>query len=137
VAPGYPKTIEAYEAQREKSRRHAQRMHERGVFHRRGVPDGWSGRRDELAVLREQCAETARQAVNALEARGDLDGEDPRGAEALAFVASVVLDPAASASDRLSAARVLLTFTQPRPAGRQGVSVMGAEEFLAVLLGTA
>jgi hypothetical protein len=111
------------------------RMHERGVFHRRGVPDGWSGRRGELAALRERAAVAARHAVGAMQARGDLEGDDPRVAEALAFVASVVLDPAASASNRLAAARILLTFTQPRPTARQVVTVLGAEEYLAELLG--
>jgi hypothetical protein len=137
IKPGYPKSLEEWNQRRERARQRALELHRRGVFHRRGVPDGWAGRRDELAALREKCAQTARQAVDALEARGDLDGEDPRVAEALAFIASVVLDPTASASDRLNAARILLTFTKPRAAARQAVSVMGAEEYLAELLGRA
>jgi hypothetical protein len=72
-----------------------------------------------------------------MEVRGDLDGDDPRVAEALAFVTSVVLDPAAAASDRLAAARTLLTFTQPRPPARQAATVATAEEYLAELLGRA
>jgi hypothetical protein len=72
-----------------------------------------------------------------MEVRGDLDGDDPRVAEALAFVTSVVLDPAAAASDRLAAARTLLTFTQSRPAARQAATVATAEEYLAELLGRA
>lgn len=137
LKPGYPRTREAWEAQRDKSRRHARELHARGVFHRRGIPDGWSGRRDELAVLRERSAEAAQQAVTAMRSRGDLEGDDPRAAEALAFVASVVLDPTASATDRLSAARVLLAFTRPRPSARHTASVLPAEEFLADLLGRA
>ena len=134
--PGYPKTSEAWEAKREKSRQHARKLHERGGFARpKGVPDGWSGRHAELAATRQQSVEAARRAVSVMQSRGDLDGEDPRAAEALAFLASVILDCAASSTDRLAASRTFLTFTMPRPAMRGVVSVVSAEDFLAELLG--
>jgi hypothetical protein len=137
VKPGYPKTPEAWEAQRERSRQHAKQLHERGGFTRRGIPDGWSGRREELADIRAENLASARQAVARMRERGELLSDDERAEFALAYAMSIVLDPAACATDRLAAARLVLTYTLARPTTRPACALVDAERLLAELLDRA
>ena len=131
---GYPKSQEIWEAKREGSRQRALRSHAQGVFTRiKGIPNGWSGRHAELAAMRQETTQDARLAVSRMDTRS----EDPRVAEALTFLASVILDRASPATEKLAAARVFLSYTKTRPEARQAVSLESAEDFLTKLLGRA
>lgn len=135
----YPKTPEAHAAHVAAASEQLCRLTAEGRMTRRGVPDGWGGRRDELAAIRASAREEAKGIVLHMRASGIIgEPEDPRAEEALEAVIEVVRarDPATgqhaySARDRVSAANAVLTFTSARPAASAGLSVQRAEDFLA------
>ncbi|MCK8787324.1 hypothetical protein M0638_23410 [Roseomonas sp. NAR14] len=134
VVRGYPKTEEEWQARRERQILKAKALHERGVFHRRGVPDGWSGRKDDLDAMRATAAEKARQAVQAMIRRNSLPSDDERAHMALESLMAIMLCEAEHISDRVSAARAVLKFTKGQAPRRKEDTLPAAEELVAEML---
>ena len=53
--PGYAATAEAYVKQVGQLRLNSTAAREAGKMHRQGVPTGWAGRRNEVAILRVEA----------------------------------------------------------------------------------
>lgn len=139
VVRGYPKTAEAWErAHGEAARERCRRLHAEGKMTRRGVPDGWSGRREELLQVRAKARIEAKQIVKYMVEKNIIgQPEDPRAEEALEAVIEIVRAKddegrqyAYPVRDRISAANTVLTFTKQRPAQKTDLSVRKAEDFL-------
>jgi hypothetical protein len=133
TARGYPKTAEGYERRRQAASDRAHRLNAQGLLTRRGVPDGWSGRKEELAAARDQAATDAAEMVAALKAADILGPDEVRAEIALEFVLSVVRNASETATVRTSAARIALSFLKARPAARVDVSLRSAEDVLGML----
>ena len=58
---GYPKTQEAHDAHRERLRKNSEAARAAGKLTRRGVPNGWRGRRQEVEQLRAEAADGCRR----------------------------------------------------------------------------
>ncbi|MCK8784173.1 hypothetical protein M0638_07260 [Roseomonas sp. NAR14] len=133
VVKGYPKTEEEWQARRERQIQHAKRLHARGGFTRAGVPDGWSGRKEELEEKRADAREKARQALAALLRRNEVPSDDERAHLALEYLMAVVLCDAETVENRAVAARIVLTFTKDRAPRRKEDALLKAEELIAEL----
>jgi hypothetical protein len=139
VAERYPNlSPERIEALRETRRANMRKAHEaqraafadpkrRASFTRAGIPDGWTRKtlQEHQALNAERSQVFVRQAT---------EGEDidHRVQIAMEYVSSVVLNEAASHTDRLMAAKILLDFTKARPKASTGVVVETAESLLAL-----
>jgi hypothetical protein len=130
---GYPKTAEGYERRRQAASERAHRLNAEGRLTRRGVPDGWSGRGEELAAVRAAAEGEAAEMVAALKAADVLGADESRAEIALEYVLSVVRNLSESASARGIAARTALTFLKARPAARMDVAASPAENVLTML----
>jgi hypothetical protein len=127
--PGYPRTEAAYEQRRAQLVVNRQRALDAGRLTRRGVPNGWAGRRDEAAAARrnsqieaERLAETIREISG-----GD---DDPMVVEAMDAALGIARDPTSPTPLRLQAWRTWLTYNLPMPTMRK---IMQAGDPLAVL----
>ena len=144
VVPGYPRTPETYARHTDRLRANHAKAKAAGKLNRRGAPNGWAGRKAEVAELRQKAADEAWQVVNILQrnsARPDerLDAsptEAERDAErfniAAAFAIGFILDPTRPTKLRVEAARMILPFLTPMPA-RGGLR--GLDDGLACLRG--
>jgi hypothetical protein len=133
VVPGYPKTAEGYERRRQGASERAFRLNAEGRMTRRGVPDGWAGRKAEIAAARDQATQEARQMVATLRGANVLDLDDARAEIAMEYVLSVVRDVTETAATRTTAARITLSFLKARPGARVDLALSAAEEVLAAL----
>ena len=139
---GYPRTPETYARQLERLRANHKTALDAGKLHRLGVPNGWAGRRDQVAELRQEATNEGWQVLNALhrnslhaDERLDPDNlaelqagtrapmTDPeRFAIAAAFALGVIRDPTMTTKFRLQAARMILPFLAQMPrAARAGL----------------
>lgn len=119
----YPQTPEAYEAMRALSRATALETHSRGTFTRKGVPDGWGGRKAEAMEARRIAGQDAALLYRALRnhnggpALDEDEGLPETDAERADFVMAEVFgmfrDPTSLVRDRLNAARLLLSYVVP------------------------
>jgi hypothetical protein len=134
---GYPKTLEAYQSRQKSSRAVATKNRANGNFNRKGVPDGWAGRKAEVLKERAAAREQAKEIMNEMALQDLLDlpsGTDAEKAHiALTACVEMVLDPTQDSRARQAAAKTVLDFTKPKPAQKQEVVVSRAEDFLAVL----
>ena len=141
VVPNYPNTQAKFDVKVENSRiAYAARM-ARGEpqITRRGVPDGWAGRGDELRACRAAAKITAKVLVQKMIDKAIIVA-DERAEAALAASIEVVIarDEATNlyahpVKERLTAARLVLDFTKAKPASTQKLEVTKAEDFLAAL----
>jgi hypothetical protein len=132
--PGYPKSPAAYEAMRQRNRETIIKTHAAGRISRMGVPDGWSGRRKELAEVRRVAATEARQMVGAVRhtALDNIVESDRERAEiALVAALEICRDPSQPARLRIAAARVALGFLIPHASAPASASE--GEEWLGEL----
>ena len=107
---GYPRTQEIYDAQVERCRTNRQRASDRGRLTRTGVPNGWAGRKHEIA----EAGRNSRTEAEALvEKVFEPDNYESRLCmrEALA----IVLNPTVHVSDKLTAMRMIWSFVQAEP----------------------
>jgi hypothetical protein len=137
----YPKSPEAYEAMRQRSSVTALATHAKGSFTRRGVPDGWGGRKGEALAARATAGQDAAVIYRALRGHNggpslDSDHAPSTDAEradfAMAEVIGITRDPTVPTRLRLEAARVVLAFAMPDPGRGKAAEVM-AEDVLAAL----
>lgn len=149
---GYPRTQEAYDRQLVRLRDNSKRARERGLLTRKGIPNGWAGKRAQVTELRQDAADEAWRIVNLLQ-RNSVSPDERLDAECLAglkadtrpattdaerfalaaaYAIGVVRDPTQPASLRLQAARIILPFLVPMPRGRAKAG-MGLGDGLAWL----
>lgn len=149
---GYPATSEAYDRQLVRLRANSKTAREAGKLNRRGVPNGWAGKRGLVAEMRQDATDEAWKVLNVIQRnsfhpdeRLDADclaglqantREPETDAERFAIAATyaigVVRDPTQPASLRLQAARMILPFLAPMPHGRAKAG-MGLGDGLAWL----
>ena len=130
---GYPKTQAAFDAHKERLRQNSQAARAAGKLSRRGIPNGWRGRRAEVEQLRAEAADegwkiaavVCRNSVTADEMLDIADDpmtattDDARAAMALAGIFSIALDPTVPTPLRLKAFRAALPFLLPLPRARR------------------
>ena len=139
--PGYPKTYEAWKQKSDSCRERVIRLNAEGKCNRRGVPDGWAGRKAEVVEVQKSSAVEASRAVKMMIESGMIDTpDDPRVEQALQVNVEIMLavspkdgTPAYTARERSAASRIILDFLKSKPTIRQDVTVAKAEDFLAVL----
>jgi hypothetical protein len=129
LIPGYPATQERYDQVAEQLRANSAAARASGKATRKGVPNGFAGRREELHAIRAADLVRARgmveattgrplmtdeEAAAALAASGKLTDQQ-YGDLALAHVVAVFISATYCATDRLSAARIALPYLTGRP----------------------
>lgn len=127
---GYPKSEKTWLARQATGRRVSAALHERGVFHRKGVPNGWAGRRAEVTALQAGAEQLAKAVVARMPVA---EGEDPRETIALEAVVAILLDPTQKTRAKTMAGRIILDFCRPKPRSLGEDVMTSAEAFLAAL----
>lgn len=148
VVPAYPQTLEAFDKKRAASSIVMKKAWADGKMAggRKGIPDGWAGRRAKLKEVRDAADVVAKEKVRIMADQGLLPfgatGTDAEHATtALEFAVSTVIAkdddgcPAATIKDRLAAAALVLKYTKSPPATKSELSISKAEDFLASLVG--
>jgi hypothetical protein len=118
VIPGYPRDQEAYDKRRQTLLENSARARSAGKLSRKGVPNGWAGRRAELAAENRKADAEGTQIADAMVRAGLLHNgteDDALANEAMAYVLSVIRNKSVCETLRQSAARQLLTFTMANP----------------------
>lgn len=150
--PGYPPTAEAYEARKAHLKYHREAARQAGRLHRRGIPNGFAGRRKEVE---EQQAAAQRQGQSIAAALGSTgDAEDGfRSLEdrlwdhpvsspeweviaaeiGIAYLIGLVCDPTRTTRTRRKAAGIVLPYLLPLPRRLSGMVRDGGIEFLRAL----
>ena len=152
---GYAKTPEAYDRQLAQLKANRTGARAAGLMTRKGVPNGYAGRRDEVAEMRLQATDDAWTAVAEWQRNSQTPeerlpderleafrtGQDrPRTdaemfSAAAAYLISVVLDHSQPARQRLQSARAILPFLRAAPSGRARENVQDGVAWLAELAG--
>lgn len=140
--PWYPKTPEAFAVWCQKKRERMLKLKEMGCLPtRRGIPDGFGGRKEEVLQMRAKAHKEAKEIVRYMREKDLIASEDPRAEEALEAMIGIVrakdeqMDaPLYRANERISAAKVVLDFTKQRPTSKVDAVVTRAEDFLAVVV---
>jgi hypothetical protein len=136
---GYPLTQEAFDKAQARCREQVTRLNAQGKMGRRGVPDGWAGRKPEIERIRRRAAKKAKEIVAQMREEELLNTDDARAEAALEMCVGLMLErdakghPLNRAQDRLSAAKTILEYTRKKPATQSEVKVSKAEEFLALV----
>jgi hypothetical protein len=130
-AIGYPRTEAAYEERRAMLVANRQRALDAGRLTRRGVPNGWAGRRDAAAAARRNSQTEAERLATTIREISDPNGrEDPMVADALDAALGIAMDPTTPTPLRLQAWRTWLTHKLPMPTMR---TIMQADDPLMFL----
>ncbi len=136
VIRNYPKTAEAFDKRRERGRAIFARLRAEGRAPTRvGVPDGWKGRKGEIAEIKAQAITKADEAVARLIANGTLPVDEEAGSSALRVAFQIMLNETIKTETRLKAAAIITDFTKPKPKHETEVAVSPAEEWLALAHG--
>ena len=151
---GYAKTQEAFDRQLAQLEANRDGARAAGLLTRKGVPNGYAGRRPEVEAIRLQAADDGWVAVQAWQRnaqtpeeqlpevriaaiRSGQDGpwtDAEMFAAAAAYLISVVLDCSQPQRQRLQAARDILPFLQAPPSGKaRGEGVQAGMAWLAGL----
>ena len=134
VIRGYPKTAEAFVARQERGRAVFARLRAEGrAPTRQGIPDGWRGRRAEIAEIKAAASLKAREIIAKLIADGILSIDEDAGNGALQVAFEIMLDETVKTQTRLSAAAIITTYTKAKPRQPVETIVSPAEVWLAAL----
>jgi hypothetical protein len=136
---GYPRSAEAFESTRKanKERMAKVKAGELPMPTRRGVPDGWGGRKEELARVRRIAAEIGRRAMAALRADEIIalptNTDEEKAQAALEVTFATMFDESKTDDQRERARRDILNFCKVKPVAKTEVKVDRAEDFLSAL----
>ena len=120
----YPKTAEAYAERIARLKSLTDKARAEGTLTRRGVPDGWRGRKADLETLRRNSVTVAERLVASVSpAPATLD--DERAELAMTYALSVVLNPSVVTSVRLQVAKIILPFLLAPPARKAALAAVG------------
>ena len=128
VVSGYPRTAEAFAAQVARCRANRGAAIEKGILNRHGVPNGWAGRKAELADIRQNSRTEAERLTEAV---FEPDCREARMAMEAAI--EFVVSPLTLLRDRIAATRTVLEFTVPKPVQRAVLNGGDALSFLRQL----
>ena len=132
VVPHYPRTAEAFERRRLFRREQFARLRAEGKLGRKGVPDGWGGRKAELLEARQKAAVAAEQLIAEMTEKGQLTEEAAN--MALRAAALIVFDESQPTKVRLVAISIVTAWCKPKPAQRVEVAVTEAERWLTAIV---
>ena len=131
VIRNYPRTAEAFEARRARGRAAFKKMRAEGnPLTRTGVPDGWGGMKQEIAVAKATAVAKAEAAVGELIDTGHLDLNEWAANEALRIAYSFAFDTSLRPDIRLKAIKLVAEFTKAKPTQSVKVEVSAAERWL-------
>jgi hypothetical protein len=135
---GYPKTLEAFENKQRLARERFAKWRADGTLGtRRGVPDGWAGKKVEVAAERDRARAEGKELIATMIEQDLIDTglttDDKKAQDALEMLAEVMLDKTGTTRERVAAATALLGFTKAKPAQKTELKVSKAEDFLAIL----
>jgi hypothetical protein len=116
--PGYPRTQETYEAQRARLNANRERALRAGTLTRHGVPNGWAGKKEELAEIRRNSQEGAERLIGRMAAKGVFVPDNWQAELAMTAAVAMVLNKAYSTMTRMRAVRVILEYSQVKPTVR-------------------
>ncbi len=139
--PGYPHTQEGFDRRVEQLRLNSQAARDAGKLDRRGVPTGWHGCKEQIAVVRRNAQTKAEMLADDLDTLGLLDTDGSFEAEAARFaiteMAAIAFSKVEAVSTRLTAMKMLLHYVRPKPAQRSAVTLAGGLDFLSGLAAEA
>lgn len=139
VVRGYAKTLEAFQITQARCLAMVTKANAEGRAGRKGVPDGFAGRKAEVHTIKQAAAVEAKELVKKMIDEEMLDAEDPRAEEALEDAVAVIRarDGAGKhvyqVRERLMAGNLLCAYLKTKPIARSKVEVANAESFLASL----
>ena len=137
VIPGYPSTQEIFDKKSRLCRERIIKLNAEGRAGRRGVPDGWAYRKKELKIFRAVAREKAKRIVEVMAKEDNIVDERAISAMVNAVEIFETRDensvPIFSAKDRLTAMRLVLEYTTPKPAQKQDITLTSSEAWLASL----
>ena len=145
VVPYYPKTLEKFQRRQEIARKIWPTMMKNGTYRTRaGVPDGFAGRREEVAACRAKAVIEGKEIVAEMKKNGQFVPEGTptdmeMASEALAFAVATMRahtdDGKATYTirDRQAAAALILAYTKSKPAQIVSTTVHKAEDFLSAM----
>lgn len=145
VVNAYPKTQESFDRRQANMRAMIVKMNAEGVTGRKGVPNGWGGKKKQLTACREAAVNLGIKIVAEMKKRGIVTPEnaDPRAETALEEMAAIVIAGeysadgqkvyAYTAKERTAAATLVLKYGMCLPTTSQTVAVTKAEDFLMAL----
>lgn len=139
MVPGYPRNEAAWLKRQAECRAQVIRLNAEGGMGRKGVPNGWAGRRAEADAARAVAQADSIRVYDAMVEQNLLlatNGSDAERAEvALKGVIAISLDVTQPPRDRMAAYRTVLEYTKVKPASRADLTVSRAEDFLSGLIG--
>ena len=135
---GYPRTLEGFEKRRDGMRERVRAMREAGTIKtRRGVPDGWAGRGEEVAAARAEATIEGAKTIETLIEQGVIDAplttDEEMAVAALKVVMATALNPTETTRERTAAVNTVLAYCKAKPAQKIEAKVSKAEDFLALL----
>ncbi len=127
VVPGYPRSPEVHAARMVQLKTNFKAAKGRGKLAntRLGVPNGWAGRKGELAEMRSDATELAEAAVNKL-----FEPDCYEARLCMEHALAIALNPSVHVQHRITAMRIVLEYAQVRPAARQVLQGQSGLEFL-------
>ena len=132
VVPHYPKTAEAFDRRRLYRRELFARLRAEGKLGRKGVPDGWGKRKNELLEARRNAATAADRLIVEMAEKGQLTEE--AADMALRAAALIAFDESQPTKARLTAISIITAWCKPRPLQKVEVVVTEAEEWLTAIV---
>ena len=133
VVRGYPTTPEAFDARKQRGRELFARLRAEGkALTRKGIPDGWAGRREDIKADEERARGEAAAAMKHLVER-DCGLEAADGTAALLVALEIAMTRSIRGALRLKAAALVAEYTKAKPLKTVEVAVSPAEQFLALI----
>lgn len=141
IVSGYPKTQEEWQRRSDLMRQQVQLYNAEGITGRSGVKDGWAGKKKLINQINAAAAAEAEKIVDKLIEEKRFQPENREARIALEAAVTVIVAekhtpetakvPLYDVKERLAAAKLVLEFTQKKPAQATDLSVRKAEDFLA------
>jgi hypothetical protein len=143
--PGYPSSEASWEARRQLLVDNSSRAQAAGRLHRKGSHNGYRGRRGDAEQEQQEADARACKLVDSWNLAGMTktqratyvscnhpDGDI--GDQCMALAVGMAICPAVSATDRLTAAKIVLPFLRTLPTSRSAVTLTTALSFLDDLM---
>jgi hypothetical protein len=141
--PNYPRTLEIFNASKERMSRQIREYNAAGITSRDGVPNGWT--RHEATALRQVAAERAKKIVDKMVEEKVFAPDTKEARIAMEALVSLVQtkkltpedkgSPLVPAGEVRAAAKVILEFAQRKPVTSSQVTVKSAEDWLDEIAG--
>ncbi len=117
--PGYPLTQEGFDRRVATLRQNHQTAKDAGKLNRRGVPNGWAGKKEEIGIIRRNSQTAAERLAEDMDTLGILEPQDTIDAglarEAITAMAEIAFDTTQTTEARLRSMGLLLHYTRHKP----------------------